>query len=627
MKNLSKVNKGNSEITVEPFDSTIALNPLFSNGTASEAAKAGMGSGNGGGSGGGGGVGGGSGGNGGGNGGGSGSGGNNGGSSKGDLFGDQYILLRDLNSADGSGNGEPVLDENGQPILIGSDGKPIYFIADVEGDYEIPPEDLAFTQTVELGRANVARAPSKVMEKSLDAAMTKIEAGTNVTADAAGRIVVDGVTIDSPLENLALYKYLMTAGGESSWPAVVDHWPAQLKALVGSDLLNPDWSPASLLGAAFDKTVPISLDAVLYQDTVLGVNKVTYPDGEMQVDYFDFTDGSVESFNYDRIAYYDDLWLQWYEDTDGDPSNLELVQKNAMEAVFDNEEWSDSYIQVAADGLSFEAINATTSGTNDFAQAVDDARAVINFMHDTGAIEMVEPPASQALMAADQNLISPFTVIVGVNEGHDDHEEMVIMGTNKGDLIETAGGPQSIYSGNGQDMVISGGGPDLVEGGNGKDYLAGEGGPDMLYGGNGDDVIYGGAGPDVLTGGNGYDTFLYQARSDAPARGGESGEDHDGGHGEDSFTMVVGLADEEEMRFEQITDFKPSEDWIHLKMMGITSFSDVEDKNAVWVEQDGLNTLVYVDLNGEIGGGNPAEMEITLVGVNTQDISAANFLF
>ena len=95
MKNLSKVNKGNSEITVEPFDSTIALNPVFSNGKASEAAKAGMGSGNGGGSGG----------NGGGNGGGVGSGGNNGGSSKGDLFGDQYILLRDLNPADGGGDG------------------------------------------------------------------------------------------------------------------------------------------------------------------------------------------------------------------------------------------------------------------------------------------------------------------------------------------------------------------------------------------------------------------------------------------------------------------------------------------------------------------------------------------
>ena len=90
---------------------------------------------------------------------------------------------------------------------------------DGEGDYEIPAEDLPYVQEVELERANVARAPNKVMDKALQAALEKIErrltsipiqrAGscTALTADESTR------TIDAPLENLALYQYLMTPQG------------------------------------------------------------------------------------------------------------------------------------------------------------------------------------------------------------------------------------------------------------------------------------------------------------------------------------------------------------------------------------------------------------------------------
>lgn len=86
------------------------------------------------------------------------------GTKKGDLFGDQYILLRDIDPTDGGGSGEPVLDENGQFILVGSNGSLIYFEQNIDGDYEIPADALPFVQEVELERANVARAPDKVME-------------------------------------------------------------------------------------------------------------------------------------------------------------------------------------------------------------------------------------------------------------------------------------------------------------------------------------------------------------------------------------------------------------------------------------------------------------------------------
>jgi hypothetical protein len=48
------------------------------------------------------------------------------GSKKGDLFGDQYVLLRDVDPSDGGGSGEPVLDANGNPILVGTNGLPIF---------------------------------------------------------------------------------------------------------------------------------------------------------------------------------------------------------------------------------------------------------------------------------------------------------------------------------------------------------------------------------------------------------------------------------------------------------------------------------------------------------------------
>lgn len=53
---------------------------------------------------------------------------------KGDLYGDLYVILRDLDAGDGDEdiNGEPELDENGNEILIGSDGTLIY--KTVDGD-------------------------------------------------------------------------------------------------------------------------------------------------------------------------------------------------------------------------------------------------------------------------------------------------------------------------------------------------------------------------------------------------------------------------------------------------------------------------------------------------------------
>lgn len=558
------------------------------------------------------------------------------GTKKGDLFGDQYVLLRDVDPANGGGSGEPVLDENGQFILVGSNGSLIYFEQNVDGDYEIPAASLPYVQEVELERANVARAPDKVMDKSLAAALEKIEAAAVIDTDPAGRIVCDGTTIDSPLENLALYKYLMTAGGESSWPDVVEFWPEEFQALAGPNLLDPAWDPSSLLGAAFSKSLPVSLDAVLYENTTLGVNEVTQVGGQIAVDYFDFSNVSGETYHYDRVAQYENIWLQWYEDTDGDPSNLERVQATVMDAVFANADWLDQYIQASADPAVFEIADATSSGVNDFAQAVDDARAVINFMHEMVAVEIDAPVtlASPVLSLASSEVLASAVTDDGSDEhedheDHEDHETQIIYGTNQADTIIAGGGAQTVIASNGKDTVSGGGGPDILFGENGKDTLMGDGGPDILNGGNGQDILTGGAGPDMLIGGNGPDTFVYTSRSDAPARGGEGGDDHGDDHDDhehdEGIESDVQLASSEQ-RIETIADFQSCEDVIDLVSLGsVFQFAQEPTAFSVWVESDANGTMVMIDLDGNVSGGHPAEMAIALPGVDPVTLTSGDF--
>lgn len=343
-----------------------------------------------------------------------------GGGGGGDLFADMRVLLRDLDPSNGGGNGEALLDVNGQVIPIGLDPAtgatfPIYFTEVAEGDFEIPPDQLPFVQEISLGRANVARAPASVMEDALDEALGKIAGGTAITTDAAGRIMVDGVTIDSPRENLALYQFIMTEGGSNSWTDVLANASTNMPPAI-ANLLASGWDPTGLLGAAFSKSEPILMDAVLYEHSILGVNEVTGSGDTLQIDYISFTDGVTETYDYDRVARYGDIWLQWFQDMDGDPFTLEAVQRTALDAVWGSDgdgdgvndvgsgvNWTDEYVQLSVDGLSLETVSATTAGVNDWAQAVDDARAVILMIHDSVGGTEVPAPARNIVSSGDFN--------------------------------------------------------------------------------------------------------------------------------------------------------------------------------------------------------------------------------
>jgi hypothetical protein len=249
------------------------------------------------------------------------------GTKKGDLYGDLWVILRDE-------NGEPILDANGnvQPVL--ADGTVIQLTE--EGDLPAEYEDLVVE--VELGRTSVGRAPTQVLVHALDEALAKLTGGTTVTLDESGRLVIDGVAIDSPLENLALYTFIMTGGTVSDLPD-------------GFDV-------AALLGAATDKTSALSIDEVVYLNNILGVNEVNVATGI--IDYYDFS-----TYDYSRSATYDGVTVTYLADPDGD-GTYETVTQSVMDAVFGGEDWTDS----------------TTGGVDDFVQSADDSRAVIEFLHE-----------------------------------------------------------------------------------------------------------------------------------------------------------------------------------------------------------------------------------------------------
>lgn len=251
------------------------------------------------------------------------------GTKKGDLFGDLWIILRDA-------NGVPILNEDGYVQPIDADGNPIPL------DDEGAPIDESLVQEVDLSRLNIVRAPDKVVEKALDEAVSKLASADSVTIDAAGRLVVvtDGVasTIDAPLENIALYEAIMKTG---TIPEVGIPVP-----------LPPELLAAMLLGAATDKSLPFTVDAVVYLNSMLGINT----DPSDPTTYYTFSD-----FDYTRsTAFLRDVT---YLKDNGD-GTFTTVTEPAYVAVFDSQDYT-----------------STDGGVDGFTQAADDARTVIDFIH------------------------------------------------------------------------------------------------------------------------------------------------------------------------------------------------------------------------------------------------------
>ncbi|MBU6247402.1 MAG: hypothetical protein KGN77_06560 [Xanthomonadaceae bacterium] len=273
------------------------------------------------------------------------------GTKKGDLLGDMNVILRDA-------NGVPILDEYGHVQPLDANGDPIPLTP--EGDIVAGSEDLVVP--VEFSRLSVSRSPSKVIDKSYDEAIAALNAATTISIDASGRLVttVDGVakTIDSPLENLALYEALLNNGYLPGFTPKEGAAPTSLSFLVDKTVTNSDMlQAASFLAAASDKSGSINDDTVVYTDSILGITGTTPLTGEDGKQYVDFT-----NVTYDRSAVYPDTMTVTYLEKNEDGSYTKKTT-SIIDAVFGGETYT---------GTQLDA----------FTQAADDARAVIEYVHD-----------------------------------------------------------------------------------------------------------------------------------------------------------------------------------------------------------------------------------------------------
>lgn len=252
------------------------------------------------------------------------------GTMKGDEYGDLIVLLRDPVT------GEPVTNDDGE-FFVCLDAACTSTEPTVDG--EVPANVTPLE--VDFGRAAVARSPDKVIDKALADAITKLTAeGVVLSTDNAGRITytVDGVTntIDSPLENLALYIDLVEGLASDSTSAA--------EAALG-DLATLNTAAALFAGVA-DKTGDISLDYLIYQNVIADVVD--------QGDYYDFTSLSYTRDYPDNYSYYVSI-----DGADPVPMTLDI----------------NAYLDAINGALP------TDGGAILFSAAADDALEVIELVH------------------------------------------------------------------------------------------------------------------------------------------------------------------------------------------------------------------------------------------------------
>jgi len=240
---------------------------------------------------------------------------------------------------------------------------------------DIPEGESWVAAEVDFGRLSIARSPDQVMDRSLEEAYLALTSADSVTLDPSGRVVVviDGVeqTFDSPLINLALYLDLINYGNlvlrDADGEPILDA-DGNVQPLLPTSIL-PDSDTAlsqadldlaaTFFAAAGDKTSTVTVDMVVYMNTILGV------DGSLEGDYVDFS-----TYAYDRADAYDGITTTvLVQQSDG---SYVVEEVNVLDAVFGGE---DGDFDATTENLSATMVDGFTA-------ASDDALQVLEFIHE-----------------------------------------------------------------------------------------------------------------------------------------------------------------------------------------------------------------------------------------------------
>ena len=138
----------------------------------------------------------------------------------------------------------------------------------------------------------------------------------------------------------------------------------------------------------------------------------------------------------------------------------------------------------------------------------------------------------------------------------------ILVGLGGDDYLNGLGGNDVVRGGDGADTVIGCLGDDVVLGDEGDDNVVGLEGNDRLRGHEGNDTLNGGPGNDTMNGGQDNDII----------RGGSGADIATGFTGTDTFQFF----DDDLSAGDQITDFTPGTDVIHIEIPGISSMADLE---------------------------------------------------
>ncbi|MEQ6917470.1 hypothetical protein [Halomonas aquatica] len=305
-------------------------------------------------------------------------------SGKGGDYGDIVVILRE-------DDGTPIRDINGniQPCLVvgcTEDNPDSYtqLVEVEEGDYEMPEGVIP----VEFGRLNVARSPESVTDHSLAELLSKLD-GVSITAatlasmtDEAGRLLVindDTIsTIDSPLENFALYVALIEAAGSEpdadSYTLSITTSPMgddpeeTFSMTVSADVVMT--LAASAFSAASDKYGDVTVDEMMNLTGFVDL------DDELSMLVENESVGYVYDDNVRDTLYGDITVWVLTEDVDADGNTIYRPEEvNLLDTVVFNE---------------VPTIDDDTNGIDAFTQQTDDAVQVLEFVHDFA----IEPPAT-----------------------------------------------------------------------------------------------------------------------------------------------------------------------------------------------------------------------------------------